>query len=164
MEVAQMLKSLKTWHCFQEGNEEINKTALKSAILVLRTENATHTTWNNQWLSSWACLSQGGGLTSHWSTIIHLPPSSFIPGVAPKMSMSWYTLVLYVLALYHCGDLPYTYFHTCGGYVLFTMFLRAWMLAIKGKHLSQGMDTEGPGEDQLHPAEAFPNLASFSGN
>lgn len=44
MEVAQMLKSLKTWHCFQEGNEEINKTALKSAILVLRTENATHTT------------------------------------------------------------------------------------------------------------------------
>lgn len=26
MEVAQMLKSLKTWHCFQESNEEINKT------------------------------------------------------------------------------------------------------------------------------------------
>lgn len=29
MEVAQMLKSFKTWHCFQKSNEEINKTALK---------------------------------------------------------------------------------------------------------------------------------------
>lgn len=48
--------------------------------------------------------------------------------------------------------------------MLFTTFLRAWMLAFKGKHLSQGMDMEGSGEDQLHPAESFPNLASFSDN